>query len=524
MMTSASGWATISTSGPVFGTWSAESIVVINGPTYVPRGHTLVIEPGVRLLFKTADPFIVLGTLNAIGTAEMPIVVDPVNGWRGFSFENPDGIITMNWVEMAANGGLAISAVTCIDTRLRMNHCDLRAEMFGLRVSRGQLWADNNMFLTVGLYSHTVVIDNLANFNPRDCGDSESDHFRSNMVRAIVPYDTVRPGPSYTGGLAISGSTEICLLNNTIVVQAPGEATGACFTLGDGVGNGQIELEHCTVTVHGLKGAPKGIVQANSGELLVERCTIDVLDEMGGSRFTPVGIFASVQGAIRVFNSEVQLGMRGEFFYPWGGGDITADYLVTWHTPQTVLDDPVGPSDQNRFADLEDHLHLGPHITNNVNPNFRLEGVWGEWTSPEQAQLYYSIVYPSPCIDAGDTLYGGFDPDGTLPDIGHYYFDQASTGSADRPVYPANLTLSAPYPNPFNSSVTIPLSLEKNGRVDVRIYDILGREVANLNPGLKTAGEHRIPFTAKDLATGLYVVSVRYNGQIMGTKPIFLIR
>lgn len=67
------------------------------------------------------------------------------------------------------------------------------------------------------------------------------------------------------------------------------------------------------------------------------------------------------------------------------------------------------------------------------------------------------------------------------------------------------------YPNPFNPSTVIRYDLPEAGNVSLRVYDILGREVAVLVNEQKEAGRYEAVFHAANLATGIYVYELRTN-------------
>ena len=70
---------------------------------------------------------------------------------------------------------------------------------------------------------------------------------------------------------------------------------------------------------------------------------------------------------------------------------------------------------------------------------------------------------------------------------------------------PAEVTLSANYPNPFNPETTIRYALPQAGNVRLAVYDLLGHEVAILVDRSKPAGNHTVRFGAGNLPSGLYV-------------------
>jgi len=74
---------------------------------------------------------------------------------------------------------------------------------------------------------------------------------------------------------------------------------------------------------------------------------------------------------------------------------------------------------------------------------------------------------------------------------------------------PETFSLAQNYPNPFNPSTTIEFSLPNAAHVSLRVYDMLGREVAVLVNEQRNAGNHRVTFDARSLTTGTYLYSLR---------------
>ena len=75
----------------------------------------------------------------------------------------------------------------------------------------------------------------------------------------------------------------------------------------------------------------------------------------------------------------------------------------------------------------------------------------------------------------------------------------------DSPIgIPLRYALHENYPNPFNPSTVISYDLPRASEVSLRIYDLLGREVATLVHGMVPAGAHHISWRAAGLASGVY--------------------
>jgi hypothetical protein len=88
---------------------------------------------------------------------------------------------------------------------------------------------------------------------------------------------------------------------------------------------------------------------------------------------------------------------------------------------------------------------------------------------------------------------------------------------------PASFKLNQNYPNPFNPSTTISFEMPKADLVELKVFDMLGREVANLVSGLKQPGVYRIDFDASGLSSGVYVYRLK-AGDFVESKKMTLLK
>ncbi len=79
------------------------------------------------------------------------------------------------------------------------------------------------------------------------------------------------------------------------------------------------------------------------------------------------------------------------------------------------------------------------------------------------------------------------------------------------------------YPNPFNGNTVLDFFVPEQSDVDITVYDVRGREIIQLFNGQLTAGRHTLPFTAKDLASGVYLYTVRTESD-QKTGKMLLVR
>jgi hypothetical protein len=78
------------------------------------------------------------------------------------------------------------------------------------------------------------------------------------------------------------------------------------------------------------------------------------------------------------------------------------------------------------------------------------------------------------------------------------------------------------YPNPFNPSTTIHYQIPQAGIVILKIYDILGNEVATLVNEEKSAGKYNVNFNASSLSSGVYIYKIQTSSFINSKKMILL--
>lgn len=88
---------------------------------------------------------------------------------------------------------------------------------------------------------------------------------------------------------------------------------------------------------------------------------------------------------------------------------------------------------------------------------------------------------------------------------------------------PETFGLNQNYPNPFNPTTVIKYQLPVNSRVSLRVFDVLGREVAKLVDGRMVAGYHQVTFNASHLASGIYIYRLSTGNSVL-TKKLTLIK
>lgn len=97
------------------------------------------------------------------------------------------------------------------------------------------------------------------------------------------------------------------------------------------------------------------------------------------------------------------------------------------------------------------------------------------------------------------------------------------TGIEDHPSNPDEYKLYNNYPNPFNPTTVLSYSLPQSSFTTLKIYDVIGNEVAVLVNEMQTAGIHQVVFNAVDLPSGVYFYSLQ-AGSFNQTKKMILMK
>ncbi|MFH0882389.1 MAG: T9SS type A sorting domain-containing protein [bacterium] len=100
----------------------------------------------------------------------------------------------------------------------------------------------------------------------------------------------------------------------------------------------------------------------------------------------------------------------------------------------------------------------------------------------------------------------------------------ASTPETPGSSLPSRFAIESAYPNPFNPTTTITLALPAQGHLSLRVYDLLGRQVAVLADGERQTGRSRFVFDGRGLASGIYFVRAAGPGGAVDTRKVVLLK
>jgi hypothetical protein len=112
---------------------------------------------------------------------------------------------------------------------------------------------------------------------------------------------------------------------------------------------------------------------------------------------------------------------------------------------------------------------------------------------------------------------------GIAPDIGAYEYNSATSIDSTLSGAPTAFELYQNYPNPFNPTTNIGFRIVDGGFISLKVYDILGNEVATVVDEEKPAGTYEVKFNATELSSGIYFYQL-ITGTYVSTKSMILIK
>ncbi len=445
----------------------------------VAANTSLTILPGTRLWFDGMHTFIVRGLLDADGTTQDSIVftrrysTGPDSMWSGMvlSYCNSQTRFDCVRLEYAYySGGWSYASVLCEGSDVTITSCTFLRNR-GTNVIR---FEDCSPTLVGCRFEHNSGQNGVLYW------------YYSNPTITACTF-------SGNGGIALTGYR--------------GTATiSFCQFQGDGVAlrRGFTTIEDCVFRNTSLFGGD-AITTYDSDSVTVSRCTFHVITraatiDHSSAVFSSCAIlaFGYYSSGVRFIHSE-----ESQVRY--------CDILATYGPFSFYDNDPSnGPPAIGQIA-----------LTNaNGDSCDTYYNIFADPQFVDTANGDYHLLPSSPCIDAGDPQLPN-DPDGTVADIGAYYFNQLRAGDPFVP-RPASFTVSA-YPNPFNATTTLSFVLPQRSAVKLTIFDLTGRQVQTATERVMESGTHTISFDAASLPSGLYFARLE-AGATQLTQKLMLLR
>jgi hypothetical protein len=549
----------ITARGEVSGRWNSGSVVHVESAIRVATGASLIVENGVQIIFATTDPFIVDGNLICEGTENAPISIEPSKDWKGIFFRNLSQNPAWNelrFVNIAETGHIASGIVKSEGALIHIYNCRFISRDFGLNIEGGKIRAADNFFLTYGPTSRVVTLSGWT----RAISEEEFSYLDRNLIQIDGTQSDTHADQhdQWAVGLDVDGLNGLYMRGNAIQLwQVPNTSVGVNIghgfvTEGEDIHNVNVSLQECVVKIttdsiyssYGILCIDPSIA---SGSVRFEKATIDVAayDPFGFRR--PFAVRLDHNTHLTLNSSAVRCSSTGSPIIPYFVEDhatLQVEYSLRWFEALSVSEFMTAPSDlpdsdpKDDYARIDEFLLAGgdtppsdlpPGVTeieviSDQDPGFSQVIGEGIWTSQSDVEAYFGLLEISPCRETGDPRIDENPNDDNLPDMG--CFEYAPVPHAADPIFviPSDLAMSSAYPNPFNPSTSLRIELAHSGLVRMIAYDILGREVGTLMNHTLNSGTHTVGFDGSGLASGVYLLTIEYNGGFVGAQKLVLMK
>jgi len=509
--------------GNVSGTWTqANSPYYINGEITIPNDSTLTIEPGVEVVFMGHYKFKVQGRLLAIGTKNDTIkftAEDKDIGWHGIRFINtPNTNDTSKIVYSSFKYGKANTGDYTGDDRrggaifirgfgkilvsnslfeFNMNNGEISTATGGpaMYIESASPLIKNNTFSNnegttdcsiLCVFSNAVISNNIFS-NNKGCHGPVFGIYNSPTISNNIIFNNVT---TRAGGGIFTMSSNATITNNVIY-------NNSCFK-GEGEGGGikswtndkPVIINNTVVNNSAAHGG--GFCCNDNADPILINNIIWGNTSPDGNQVN----FMDVNSDPHFFFNDVEGGKEG--FTGTGAG---ANYVGLY----------------------ENNIDADPLFVNVESDDFSLSDsspcIGAGADSVEVAEDWYKV--PSLCI-MGKTRPS---PIGTRPDIGAYenLLGSPVVDVDQEIINPTQFAIYQNYPNPFNPSTTINFVIPKSSFVNLKVYDVLGNEVAVLVNEEKPAGSYEVKFDALQLSSGIYFYRIQ-SGSFVETKKMILLK
>jgi hypothetical protein len=242
-------------------------------------------------------------------------------------------------------------------------------------------------------------------------------------------------------------------------------------------------LKNCVAFDNRVKGFDQN---NNKGSMTLYNCTA----YRNGTNYGMSGIVYTDSGNVMTITNCVALGAKGSI---WTG---SVQQTNSWMTPFVVND--------SDFISIDTSGVRGPRKADGSLPDL----------------TFMHLTPGSDLIDAGTDV--GIPFIGSAPDLGAFETKEPDDVK-DSEVMPTAFKLNQNYPNPFNPETKISYSLAHDGYITLKVYNMLGQEVATLFAGYAEAGRmYSFNFRAKDLSSGLYFYKLKSDNNTDIKKLILL--
>jgi len=201
----------------------------------------------------------------------------------------------------------------------------------------------------------------------------------------------------------------------------------------------------------------------------------------------------------------------------WDKSNLANVTLVTSWQPRNISTAIVHNVEIFNNIAVIAHYTAGIRILDVTNPTSPTEIAWYDTypssNSPNFAGCWGVFMFPSSGKIIGSDITGGL----FVIKIG-----SAPLGINSNGIIPSEFAMKQNYPNPFNPSTTIEFSVPKNSYITLKVFDVLGKQVALLADEFKQAGNYKVNFDAGRLSSGIYYYRLESDNGYSESKKMIL--
>lgn len=449
----------------------------LNSNLTIGENDTLIILQGTTIIIDTAVDIVVNGTMLIKGTADEPVnilpKVDSV-GWGRIYLYKPGSNCHFEHAKIVDGTVLSHDANLTYRNIHFINRQNLPLHYNITRIERASV--------------------NLQDCSIEGIGKGEG-FLLMNMSNAIIRNCSFDNIPDAIEITKLTNSS----ISNNIFVNIPDDA---------------IDLNNCTnITVDS-----NIIIYAHDRGM-----------EIGSEIFGPSTNILIHRNLI--INSKV-----GIVFKEGSSGNISNNTL--YENKIGIVSKEIGPTpggshvtventifSQSEWNDFETDSLSELTISYSLSDTEQLDGFTNLFKDPQFVDPEnddFTLQESSPCIDSGNPD-SPLDPDGTINDIGAYYFDQDTTDSIIS--IESGIQSVSIFPNPFSSVLNVKYHLQQSTNVKIELYNVSGIKVKTIINKSQIGGDYKIAVNIKEgkaIEPGLYVCFVSFDNVFSGFRVIHI--
>ena len=507
--------------GPVSGIWTrAGSPYHISGEIIIPNDSTLLIEPGVEVVFLGHYKFNVQGRLLAVGTEQDTIrfrAADAQTGWHGIRFEDTPSTndtskvfyCSLKYGNANTGGGFDRSGGAMLIKwfdKVLVSHCLFDSNSQSGEAS-GPSDADGGIFIYHA--SPTVTHSTFTN----NTSSKSSAIGCVEYSRAVIADNIFRNNSGKYGAIAVCFNSSGTVSGNLVCNNVATEAAGGIL-----VDNGATPVITNNVIIHN-QGFSGGVTCYKGGRPILIGNTI----AYNTASFAGGGIGCR-EDADPILINNILYGNAAPIGQEVAFDDDESDPIFLCCNIQGGREGfGIIGAGTNYTGRFEHNIAADPLFVNAASNDYRLSDaspcIGAGLDSVEVAGVWYYV--PSYCVGGNPRP----SPAGTLPDIGAYenLLGSPVVGVRQWLTNPTSFAVRQNYPNPFNPSTTIKYDLPQRAHVVLTVFNMLGQTVTTLLDEVVDAGYHEAQFDASALASGVYLYRLT-AGDFIQTRKLILVR